>query len=174
MPQQHRAQKVSAVISDTPAYTGTAARRIRRARNCSALVIAMLGMALPVGGCSTSYQLGALFGDDRKAAEPVAYSGNANALPRPFRELDLSVAKTAAVELLARGEKDGSQPWENPRTGARGTITTLNAAYDNEGTQCRDFLASYVDAGRESWFQGGACKSGERWQVRDVRPLHRT
>src|SRR3954468_9003134 len=122
MPQEHHARKVSAVRSEMPAYTGTTAGRIRRCKTSCALLLGTLTMTLPIGGCSTSYQLGALFGDDSKTAAPVAYTGNTNALPRAFREFDLSFAKNAAVELLARDDKDGSQPWENPRTGARGTI----------------------------------------------------
>ena len=40
-------------------------------------------------------------------------------------------------------------PWENPSTGARGTITPLAAAYNQDGMTCRDFLASYVRNGAE-------------------------
>ena len=40
-------------------------------------------------------------------------------------------------------------PWENPTTGARGTVTPLSTAYSNNGTTCRDFLASYVRNGSE-------------------------
>ncbi len=47
-----------------------------------------------------------------------------------------------------RGDKDASLPWENPETGARGTVTPLAAAYTQDGSTCRDFLASYVRDGR--------------------------
>ena len=71
-------------------------------------------------------------------------------------EADLLVARAAVNEMLARGGKDTSMPWENPDTGARGTITPLASAYTQDGSTCRDFLASYVRQGTESWLQGAA------------------
>jgi hypothetical protein len=44
-------------------------------------------------------------------------------------------------EVLSKGGKGVSLPWENPGTGARGTITPLAAAYNQDGATCRDFLA---------------------------------
>ncbi len=65
-------------------------------------------------------------------------------------------------------------PWENPHTGARGTVTPLAAAYSQDGTTCRDFLASYVRNGAESWLQGEACRGRQgRWEVRQMRPWRR-
>ena len=60
--------------------------------------------------------------------------------------------------MLARGSKDDSAPWENPNTGARGTITPIASAYTQDGLTCRDFLASYVSGTSQSWMQGEACK----------------
>ena len=34
-------------------------------------------------------------------------------------------ARAVATELLSRGGKDTSVPWENPSTGARGTVTPI-------------------------------------------------
>jgi surface antigen len=74
-------------------------------------------------------------------------------------------------EVLTKGGKDISLPWENPSTGARGTITPLAAAYDQDGITCRDFLASYVKNGNESWLQGEACRAARgKWEVRTLRP----
>ncbi len=66
-------------------------------------------------------------------------------------------------------------PWENPASGARGTITPLANAYRMEGAVCRDFLASYVAEGSESWMQGEACRAGKgKWEVRRLKPWRRT
>ena len=92
----------------------------------------------------------------------------------PPSDADLAFTKAAVSEVLARGGKDASQPWENPRTGARGTVTPIADAYPQDGTVCRDFLASYVRGQEESWYQGGACRNGTTWVVRDIRPLDRT
>ena len=72
-------------------------------------------------------------------------------------------------EVLARAEKDASQPWENPGTGARGTVTPLADAYTQDGFQCRDFLASYIREGAESWLQGDACRIHQgKWTRADA------
>ena len=77
--------------------------------------------------------------------------------------------------MLARHDKGASQPWENPGTGARGTVTPLADAYTQDGFQCRDFLASYIRDGSESWLQGDACRIHQgKWTVRTLRPLKRT
>ena len=81
----------------------------------------------------------------------------------------------AVSDALGKGERDASVPWEDPATGARGTVTPLSTAYTQDGTTCRDFLASYVRNGAESWLQGEACRSGQgRWEVRQMRPWRRT
>jgi surface antigen len=88
-----------------------------------------------------------------------------------FTDDDLIVAGMATTALLARGT---GGPWENPQTGARGTITPTAAAYRNNGVECRDFLASYVHDRAEAWMQGEACRSrAGRWEVRSLKPWRR-
>ena len=66
-------------------------------------------------------------------------------------------------------------PWENVKTGARGTVTPIASAYTEHGMTCHDFLASYVKNGAESWLQGEACRAGRgKWEVRNLRPWQRT
>jgi surface antigen len=88
-----------------------------------------------------------------------------------FTDDDLIVAGMATTALLARGT---GGPWENPQTGARGTITPTAAAYRNNGVECRDFLASYVHDRAEAWMQGEACRNrAGRWEVRSLKPWRR-
>ena len=48
-------------------------------------------------------------------------------------------------------------------------------AYTQDGFTCRDFLASYVHDGSESWLQGGACRVHQgKWTIRNLRPLKRS
>jgi surface antigen len=90
-------------------------------------------------------------------------------------EADLAFARTAASDVLTKGDKDSSQPWENPTTGARGSVTPLADAYTEEGRTCRDFLASYVNGTSESWLQGAACRAEHgRWDVRALKPWRRS
>jgi surface antigen len=139
--------------------------------------IAALTLAATSGGCSYSYKLGAAFGDDRPkrtaSGDTAAAAQSAAAIEVP--EGDLALAKAAAAELLRLGSKDASLPWQNPRTGAHGTVTPIAASYTRDGVTCHDFLASHVQGDKQSWYQGDACRGqGGRWEVRDIRPLQRT
>jgi surface antigen len=107
--------------------------------------------------------------DDRTGSvRPAATS------PEPPAEADLAIARAAVGEVLTKGGKDASVPWENPHTGARGTITPLAAAYRDNGVECRDFLASYVHERAEAWMQGEACRNRiGGWEVRNLKPWRR-
>ena len=86
-------------------------------------------------------------------------------------ESDLAFARNAASDVLTKGDRDSSQPWENPQTGARGSVTPLAKAYEADGRTCRDFLASYVNGTNESWLQGAACHIGNgRWEIHTLKP----
>ncbi|MEX0752315.1 MAG: RT0821/Lpp0805 family surface protein [Xanthobacteraceae bacterium] len=142
--------------------------------------MAALAPALAGGGCSFSYQLGSLFdksADDTASditgsigAASAAESESADAQETP--ENDLAYARAAAAEVLALGGAGGSLPWENPQTGARGTVTPLASAYTAGGMTCQDFLASYLREGAgESWLQGEACRVHKgKWEVRSLKP----
>jgi surface antigen len=85
---------------------------------------------------------------------------------------DLAFARAAASDVLARGGKDASVPWENPQTGAGGNITPLATAYSEGGLPCRDFLTSYVHGGSHDWLQGAACRDAHGvWEVKRLTPL---
>ncbi len=125
------------------------------------------------GGCSLSRPDGAFA---RMEADPLVTGsiGVAQANPPVPTDSDLAFARTAASDVLTRGDKDASQPWANPETGARGSVTPLAQSYLSEGRMCRDFLASYVNGASESWLQGVACRSGHgQWQIQTLRPWKR-
>jgi surface antigen len=89
-------------------------------------------------------------------------------------ETDLAFARAAATDVLSRGTKDASQPWENPTTGARGSVTPIADPYVSEGQTCQDFLASYVNDRSESWLRGAACQIGRGgWKIRSLKPMQR-
>jgi len=123
------------------------------------------------GGCSLSRTDGAFARmDDREATGALSAAG----APAPT-ESDLAFARNAASDVLTKGDKDSSQPWENPETGARGSVTPLAQAYSaTDGRTCRDFLASYVNGRVESWLQGAACQTGHgRWEIHTLKPWRR-
>jgi surface antigen len=137
----------------------------------------MVGLlAGTVGGCT--FQLDSMFakGDDRTGPTGAVRSDSAKPGSGPnLAEGDLAIARAAASEVLSRGGKDASLPWENPQTGARGTVTPIASAYNQDGFVCRDFLASYVKDGNEAWIKGEACRQHQgRWEVRALKPWQRT
>jgi 17 kDa outer membrane surface antigen len=153
-----------------PSYSGRPQRRLWRA----CLRSAALALALGCGGCSFSYQLESLFGQKDDKSEPTSSIVSAQALGLPA-DSDLAYARAAVADVLDRGGKDISLPWENPRTGARGTVTPLATPYTQQGLICHDFLASYVRGGDEVWLQGEACRQQQgRWEVRSLKPWKRS
>jgi surface antigen len=139
-----------------------------------------VALALCAGGCSLSHQLDSNFARSHDADDEVttgSIGGSTTRQQHPAavsQERDLAAARRAVTEALSKGSRDTSVPWEDPTTGARGTVTP-SSAYTQDGTTCRDFLASYVRNGSESWLQGEACRSFQgRWEVRQMRPWRRT
>jgi surface antigen len=158
-----------------PRYRGTPARWHALARRLAGGACAA-ALALAAGGCSFSYQLDNLLAKKGDPDQPgsLRTSISKATAERPA-EADLAIAHAALSEILAKGGKDTSMPWENPKTGARGTVTPLASAHHQGGTTCRDFLASYVKDGSESWLQGEACRVARgKWEVRNLRPWKNT
>lgn len=136
-------------------------------------VVVVAGLAL--GGCSIDIDSvfsasgqGEITGSVKKASEALAA---AQLPPEP----DLALTRAAVNEVLSRGRQDASVPWENPATGARGTVTAIASAYTVDDAQCRDFLASYVHGDKQSWLRGEACRQGRGyWEVRTLKPWSRS
>lgn len=161
-------------------YLRAAARPQYRAQLCFGLslirhatgVLGVVLIGLGAGGCSLSRDgLFAEFQDDREVTGSLGLAAAPEAGPS---EGDLAFARNAASDVLTKGSKNSSQPWENPATGARGSVTPIAAAYTTSGKTCRDFLASYVNGRSESWMQGAACQSARgHWEIQSLRPWKR-
>lgn len=138
----------------------------------------VVAIGASVGGCS--YRLGTMFAKDTPKEETADITGSVAPVIRVkddtnLTEADLALARNAASDVLSRGQKDVSQPWENPETGARGSVTPLASTYTSEGRTCRDFLASYVRGSNEGWLQGEACQNGRGpWEIRNLKPWKRS
>ena len=149
---------------------------------------ALVALAIGLSGCAVSGPMGSMFskkkdqGDSRATVSddvtgsvgtPAATPASTAGLPS---ETDLVFARLAIVDVLARGSKEISSPWENPSSGARGTVTPIASAYAKDGLTCRDFLASYLrKTGPETWMQGEACHAKKgAWEVRSLRPWTRS
>lgn len=154
-------------------YRGWLAARLR---------LPAIVLACGLGGCATSSDLGGIFSKSGDAKNDDLVTGSikpqanaaapTNGLPP---EADLAYARAAVSDLLGKNGVTASQPWENPRTGARGTVTPIRAAYQNGGTTCRDFLASYLRDRTETWLQGEACRAEKgQWEVKSFKPWTRS
>ena len=136
----------------------------------SSLVTTIILIGLGAGGCSFSR------GDKSAYAKAddsdLTGSITVPAKDAPPTETDLAFARNAASDVLSKGDKDASQHWENPETGARGSVTPIAQSYAAEdGRKCRDFLASYVNGSTESWLQGAGCQSSHgRWEIHTLKP----
>ena len=133
-------------------------------------MITLILIGVGSGGCSLSHSDGALARmEDHEVT--TGSIGAAQASVTVPTESDLAFARNAASDVLTKGDKDSSQPWENPETGARGSVTPLAQAYSSDGRTCRDFLASYVNGRAESWLQGAACQTAQgRWEIHSLKP----
>lgn len=125
--------------------------------------------------------MGTMFSKDTRKDDASDVTGSIGPIVRShddtnLTDADLALARNAASDVLTSGQKDISQPWENPETGARGSVTPLASTYTNEGRICRDFLASYVRGASEGWLQGEACRDGkgEAWEIRNMKPWKRS
>jgi hypothetical protein len=136
---------------------------------------AAVALGCLLGGCSiSSPAFDSLFGgsDSTSSITPPPGSKGAAELPP---EHDLVYARAAASAVLTRDIKGASQPWENPATGARGTVTPVASAYTQDGQTCRDFLASYITQQQQAWLQGEACKPQKgSWEIRSLKPWRRS
>jgi surface antigen len=173
------ARPVARRLSRLLPYSGTAVASLRP--------VAVMMLALAASGCAVSGQLGSLFAkktNDGAQAYASADVTGSTALSRaaaatsaagPPAETDLVFARMAIVDVLKRGSKDTAAPWENPSSGASGTVTPIASAYVRNGATCRDFLASYLRQGSETWLQGEACRGKKgKWEVKTLRPWTRS
>lgn len=137
-------------------------------------VMTLILIGLGSGGCSMSRGDGPY----ARMSDSDVTTGSISAPPGRGQnptDSDLAFARDAASDVLTKGEKDSSQPWENAKTGAHGSVTPLAKAYTaDDGRTCRDFLASYVNGGAESWLQGAACQTANgRWEIHTLKPWQR-
>jgi surface antigen len=132
-------------------------------------------MGAGLGGCSVSRSSDAFarMDGDREITGSIGRTTPSTAGPT---DGDLAFARNAASDVLTKGLKDSSQPWENPSTGARGSVTPLATSYTAaDGRMCHDFLASYVNGTSETWLQGAACRSEHgRWDIHTLKPWRKS
>lgn len=167
------ADPCAALSLDRPLYRSWDAAGLSPIRQ-QVVVLGIILISLSMGGCSVTPKASSFTASGDSAETTGSIGSTAQDSPGPT-ETDLAFARNAASDVLTRGGKDLSQPWENPQTGARGSVTPLSSAYSEAGRTCRDFLASYVHGRSEAWMQGEACKStAGQWEIRTLKPWKRS
>jgi surface antigen len=163
--------------------------RPRRSPIWAGFALATL-LAFGSGACSMSMELGSFFSDkDEKPAKTAQADkgGDARDVTGSLalqskktertgtQSIDWTLTSVALKEALGQKDEGASVPWQNPNSGTRGTVTPVAAAYIKDGFACRNFIASHVGEGRESWYEGTACRvhRGE-WEIRSARPLEKS
>ena len=111
------------------------------------MIAILIGTSVLLGGCSVS-KLDSLFAQKDGAQDITGSIPLTPTRGAHQTDADLAFARTAASDVLTKGSKDASQPWENPSTGARGSVTPLASAYSSEGRTCRDFPGTGPSAER--------------------------
>jgi surface antigen len=162
-------------------YRGCPPARLWRALGAATCPLTLtLTLALSAGGCSFSYQLDNLFAKKDDSGLTGTLQQPAAPAVSPVAELppegDLIIARAAVSEVMSKGGKDTSISWENPKTGARGTVTPIASARNTDGLTCHEFLASFEREGSSSWMQGEACRAANnkgKWEVRTLKPWQR-
>ena len=132
-------------------------------------VVTLILIGVGAGGCSLSRSDAFAKIDDKDVTGSISPTPVSAVMPT---DSDLAFARNAASDVLTKGEKDSSQPWQNPQTGARCSVTPIAKTYTGDnGRTCRDFLASYVNGKTERWLQGSACRIERgRWDIRTLKP----
>ena len=167
-------------------YHGKTGARLSVASLMAAPVAAGL-IAMLLGGCSM--QLSSLLpggvsdtgptvirtaDTDTTGSIPLQMA-SAREIPMGMSAIDWPHAQAALKEALARTDDGPSVPWSNPASGARGTVTPIASAFTSEGLPCRNFIASHVKDGVETWSEGLACRvSANTWEVKSVKPLKKS
>lgn len=165
-------------------YHGKAGTRLSAASLLAAPFAAGL-IAMLLGGCSM--QLSSLLpggvsdtgptvirNSDATGSIPLHMASTGN-IPMGMSAIDWPHAQAALREALVRTDEGPSVPWSNPASGARGTVTPIAAAFTKDGLPCRNFIASHVMDGVETWSEGVACRvNANAWEVKSVKPLKKS
>lgn len=130
--------------------------------------IGVCTVALWLGGCAISTQLGPIFG----SAEDPGSTGSITPRDKRFSsnmsDADWEQARKALDTALRPENAATPTAWENAATGLKGTVSPVAQAYQADAQTCHAFVASLVEGIDTHWYQGRACRGDEAgWNVVD-------
>ena len=131
-------------------------------------LLALLCLTGPLGACSTAIPLPSLISmDDVTGSIPKPVSP----ISKDLDAEDWRRARAALAHALEPTGKGTPVDWENPKSGARGSVVATGDAYARDDRTCRAFAADVGGAAPLASVVGTGCldKNGE-WSVSDVKP----
>jgi surface antigen len=141
-----------------------------RARRASAMLALLSSVA--VCGCSMSFPLPSLFGDDDESTSSV--QARVSPLSPELGPEDWRRAKGALAIALDPQGNGSSVAWDNPDTGMKGSFVPVGQPFVKSDEICRAFVAKLVLQSGNKPLQGTACRpSGGEWAIKDVKPWRR-
>jgi surface antigen len=135
-------------------------------------VVAAVSITLSFAACTVPDLRTTLNRDDGDTTGSIA--GAMFGIPSNIAATDLAAARAAASVVLDSKDGKASETWDNPLTGAHGTVTPVAATYVDSNAECHDFLSSYRRDTAEAWLQGEACRNNSGvWEVHSIRAWQR-
>jgi surface antigen len=133
--------------------------------------LAVIAVAIWLGGCSTAIPLPSLLGDgDVTGSIDQSVSPLSSALDAE----DLRHAKSALSVALDPQGNGAPVRWDNPESGVKGSIIAAGDAFPSDGKICRPFVAELGGTAPAQNLRGMGCrdKAGD-WTIADVKPSNK-
>jgi surface antigen len=97
----------------------------------------------------------------------AAYSDFYSQLPSAhMTKEDAAIARKAINSALDDGENGNTYRWENPSTGANGSLK-VKSTFSRDGMTCRDVDFAAAAKGRKNAGPWKVCKTADGWKVVD-------
>ena len=134
----------------------------------------LLCLVLLTSGCANLTPMASLTAEDDVTGSIIGAAAPPSTPPQ-FPTLgkdDWIVADAALASALDPQGVGAAVAWENPLTGARGSMTPIGAVYEADGLICRAFLAEIGGKAPAQRLQGRGCRGADaRWAVSDLKPF---
>lgn len=145
-------------------YTGRAGRR----QSPVMAIAAALSLALSIAGCA---RLGIPFNEAADGIDPIQTGSLVSAkVSDRVDPRDWSTVRDTIGRIPTRAQAGTTIDWWNDLTNSSGTVATLTAAAERDGSVCREFSATINDLRGIRRYQGRACRVSDGWDLSNVAP----
>jgi hypothetical protein len=132
------------------------------------ILVAAVGLACSLGGCSISIPLSSFTKDDDATGSIKA---SASSLLPDIDAQDWRIAEPILAEALRAGEPQSAVRWSNADSGHSGAFQPVAGSFSRGGKSCRAFVARLNVAEGSKTVQAMGCPDdGGRVAIDDVKP----